>query len=253
LHNQVGNETLQIEKIPNTVKKQYSQNDDQAVKSAANSKLAVPAAINSNEEAALKHEEKLRKEGYIENPGDPYTMIKKVKKADGKEVTYIMPKDPGDNDYFEPSERTSKTANEIIESKRDHDPQQEVSELRVLDDNEQNNSLLLGTFRDSANDVEIKLGKVYNLDNSSTDKVILCFVAPKLNYNFPKYMNATARVDGTGYGVIQINEKLFIRIAWSMESKRALHGQIVELRNGQPSATHNFAATENRQDLKHCN
>lgn len=198
------------------------------------------------------HVERLKKAGYVDNPNDPYSMIKTTKTADGKERTYVMPKEPGPNDSFEPLDRTVKTAEETLNSKINENPTEEVLSLRSFDETDQNSMMLLGKFRDNVTDIELQISKVYDEQDRPTNNDVVCFVAPKLGLNFKKNMNASLKVDGTGYGVLQLSGDLFIRMAWSFEKKRILHGIVMKNYEGQARTLQFFSATENSQGMKYC-
>jgi len=244
-------EIPEIGKGPSTVIKQYGSRKDEEAQTAKVGTSAPPLE-KSSEEIIIKHEEKLRKEGYVENPEDPYTMIKKVKKADGKEVIYIMPKDPGGKDYFEPADRTERSAEEVLESKKDVNPADEAASMRRLEE-DQNDQLLLGYFRDNSKDIEFKVSSVYEMDDTRAKNDFICFVAPKLGYNMPKFVNTQILSDGTGYGLIKMNDQLYIRITWSFDKERILHGQILSLKNGHLMPAETFRAVQNKESLKYCN
>lgn len=204
----------------------------------------------SKKETNLK---KLEKEGYIENPDDPYTMIKRVKTTDGKETTYVVPKDPDENESFEPTERTVKTAEETLESRRNENPESEIEEMHPLDESDRQSMMLTGMFRDDANDIELRFSKLYDISGRPQGKDKICFVAPKLGYNMENNITGKVRTDGTGYGLLQLNSQLYIRVAWSFEKKRILHGELLKAENGETQIIKKFSAQENSKGMKYCN
>lgn len=221
--------------------------------SAANSASPRPQPVAG--EARTKQEahlDKLVKNGYAENPDDPYTVIKKIKKADGKEITYLMPKDPAETKYFESTNRSEKTALESLESKRNENPEAEVQTLRPLEENDAQSMMLTGKFRDSTNDLELHFARLYGLDGSPQEIDKICFVAPKLGFKMENNLSGKVRTDGTGYAVLQLNPQLYIRVAWSFETKRQLHGEVLRIVNGQAKKETTFTAEESPGALKYC-
>ncbi|MCC2678214.1 MAG: hypothetical protein K0R29_790 [Pseudobdellovibrio sp.] len=210
-----------------------------------------PSKLTSDEKK--KYQDKLFAQGYTEDPNEPYHFVKKTKKPDGKIVTHVMPKDPGDNVYFEPQERDQKIAEETLERKQELNPAEEIVSLKRLNDNDQNTMMMLGKFRDEANDLEIRFAPVSDLENNPLEKDMTCLVSPKLKLNFKKTLNGEVKSDDTGYALLKLNDETFARVAWSADSEgRKLHGHILVKKNGSFQMTKSFVAKEFHNPLKYC-
>lgn len=228
-------------------------------KGGSNTEISPPAPQGDSEKSEdkkNKYEEKLRSEGYVDNPKDPYTLMKKVKKPDGREVTYLMPKDEGEANYVEPQERDKKTAEEILESKKDLNPAEEISSLKRLDDNDEKTMMLLGKFRDEAKDLEIFFGPVTDEKGNPLLEDVTCLVSPKYNLNFKRGYKGQVRTDDTGYAILKLSEQVYARVAWSFNDRgRLLHGQVYSVELGQSKLITNFEAKgsgSKKLDLKYC-
>lgn len=199
-------------------------------------------------------EERLIKEGYVQDPNNPNQMIKEYTDKDGKKHTLSVDKN---DEGFEPDARTVKNAQEVLESKRNTDPFEEVRTLKRIDENNINSAMLNGSFRDEDNDIECRLSSITDEKGNQSENDMACFIAPKLGLNFPKsYDKYTIHTDETGYGIIKLSPTKFVRMTWSYENKRLLHGEIISVENGQNKIIKSFAAAQvsitKGEQLKHC-
>ncbi|MGZ3726234.1 MAG: hypothetical protein ACXWQQ_10545 [Pseudobdellovibrio sp.] len=219
---------------------------------STNGPAAAPLNPETNDEI---FEKKMRAEGYIDDPNDPEKLFKKIGDKNGKEKIIFVYKHPG---AFEPTERTKKGAEETLSRKSDLDPSVEVTKLNRVDVNSQDDSLISGYFRDDANDVELYLSPAVNDEtNSMAAFDVGCFMAPKWGFNFEKSFNKyIIKSDGTGYAVIQLNESTYLRVTWSLESHRVIHGQVVSSKNSNFKIEKTFQAAEIHRSqgdsLKYC-
>lgn len=195
----------------------------------------------------------LKAKGFVEDPNNPDQLMKKTQDANGKPVTFYVQK----NSSVEPNSVTEKMARETLDSKRDLDPNFEFQNMNFFDDQNQNDSLLSGSFRNEELDLEFRILMTYtDMQNSSFDGVRICFSAPKLNIEVPYGTKIEFKADGSGYGLAKLNETTFLRLAWSMDPRRKLHGQILKNSAGQIETILNFESssvnTMEGKSLKRC-
>lgn len=213
---------------------------------------AAKAVRGAQEET---REQKLIKEGYVQDPDNADRMMKRYPK-DKNGVSRVVYMDKVE-ESFEPDARTAKNALEVLESKKNTDPFEEVRTLGRINEKNINNAMLNGYFRDDANDIECNFASVTDEKGEPSEYDKACFVAPKLGLNFSKaYDNYTVNTDETGYAIIKFSPTKFIRFTWSYENRRAIHGDVVSIENGQSTIIKNFTAKEVRSaehdQLKYC-
>lgn len=213
------------------------------------------AGNSDNFEKKESVEERFKKQGYVQDPNNENQLMKKIIGKDGKEKTeYVDKYDEG----FEPTRKTIKNALEILETKGELNPADEISILRPFDLNLQENIMLSGHFRDDENDLEMSFSPITDENGNSLGQDRVCFISPKLKINIPKNNKSILRTDETGYAVVKLNDTLYARFTWSYEfkKKRTLHGVILIFKNGAFVKTNTFAAqevhTSKGETLKYC-
>ena len=186
-------------------------------------------------------EEKLTKLGFVPDPNNTNQLMKKEVSINGKETTMYADK----YDAFEPTNKTIKNTLETLEMKSRLNPEDEISNLRPFNMNMQENLMLMGSFRDDDNDLEMFFSPILDENNNSTGQDRICFISPKLKINIQKRHNkAVLRTDDTGYAVVKLDDVSYARFAWSFEKTRILHGDILNFKNGTFVKTYSFAAKE---------
>jgi hypothetical protein len=223
----------------------------------SNASAALGAKSEAQSQTRRSYEENLRAEGYKDNPDDPYTLIKKIKNREGQDRILIAAKNPQDRKSFDMPDRDAKTADEVLASKKFTDPASEISSLKRLDENDQNSMMFFGRFRDDGKDIEIYFSPLTDEKGEPKNEDVICFVAPKLGYDFKRLLTGQVRTDDTGYALLRISENLYVRTAWASEGQmRVLHSQIITIdANGASHVQENFNATEAGQknsSLKYC-
>ena len=208
-----------------------------------------------NTEKKESIEERLKKQGYIQDPNDENRLIKKIVGKNGKEtIMYYDKNDKG----FEPADKTIKNALETLEMKSELNPADEILTLRPFDLNLQENIMLSGHFRDEENDLEMSFSPMTDENGNPLGQDFVCFISPKLKINIPKNNKSILRADETGYAVVKLNDAFYARFTWSFEfkKKRTLHGVILNFKNGAFVKTNTFAAQEVHRSrgevLKYC-
>ena len=65
-----------------------------------------------------------------------------------------------------------------------------------------------------------------------------------------------AKKTSSAQNILNLNEKFFVRVAWSFEEKRTLHGQIVSVETDRTKLIKQFIAKERSQfgadKMKYC-
>ena len=193
--------------------------------------------------------------GYGVDAENPGYLFKWHTKKNGEKVKLYAPKGRGSID---PKQTTVRDALQTLASKKDLNPDEEISSLRRLDEKIQDNLMLFGTFRDEQNDLEIYLSTLTDEVGNSLNKDLTCFYWPKLQIAFKKKLDngLEVRADETGYGILKLASTRFARVMWSYEKGRILHGEIWELLNGAYVKTNIFVANEIRpldgDQVKYC-
>jgi hypothetical protein len=218
---------------------------------------SADARALTDEELQTSYERRLREEGYTDNPQDSYTLIKKYKTKSGKDAYYIQPKNHNDQVTVDLEDRDKKSAQELLESKKSQNPGDELLSLHRLDTNDQNSMMLLGRFRDEASDIELFFSPVMDPQGNLQAQDVICFVAPKLGYDFKRLLTGKVMGDNTGYALLKLNENLFVRAAWSSDKGiRTLSGQIFEVNGDKSKLIKSFEAAERNKkstsSLKYC-
>jgi hypothetical protein len=245
----------------NEIEKIASHNETKsALKDAAptTENLSSPAPMISTEIPALKveasYEQKLRTEGYVDDPKNPERLMTMFKDASGKtKIFYRSKKD----DSYDVPDKTSKAAWETLDSKTSISPAEDIRQLSRLEESNVIGFMLSGYFRDSENDIEAFFSSSTDEKGNLLNEDRICFVAPSLGINFkPSFGKHSLRVDETGYGVVKLTPALYLRIAWSREKKRIVHGDVVLLENGNHRTIKRFNATTvsrfTGEQLKYC-
>jgi hypothetical protein len=179
----------------------------------------------------------LKEKGFQEDPNNPDQLIKKTYDPTGKPVTFYVQK----NSVIETNNITEKSARETLESKRDLDPNFEYENMNSFDDKNGNDSLLSGSFKNEQHDIELKILMTYEDTNFSLfDGISICFSAPQLNIEIPFGTKIDFKADGSGYGLAKLNDNIFLRLAWSMDPKRLMHGQIIKNSSSESKILLNF-------------
>lgn len=212
---------------------------------------------NTNSDSDLirknKRIEKYKKMGFVEDPENPKRLVKHYEENGKKKFMYVEIEDQG----FTPTSKTIKNAEEILSSKTSLSPEEELANLRRMDMQLEEDSMLSGNFRDDTNDLEISMSPSSDPDGNLQEEDFICFYSPKLGIkinNFEK--SGRLGSDGTGYAVLKINSTQFARITWSYEKKhsRTLHGHIISAEPNSKVIT--FAAkevhTSNGEQSKYC-
>lgn len=199
-------------------------------------------------------EEKYLKQGFVQDPNNSNQMMKEQIGKDGKKIIFYVDKT---ETGFEPDNRTVKNALEILVSKRNSDPYEEVRTLARINEDNINSAMLNGHFRDDSNDIDAIFSSVTDENGEPSEFDKACFIAPKLGLNFgSSFDKYTVHTDETGYAIIQFSPNLFVRITWSYEGKRIIHGEVISIENGQSKNIKSFAAVQiNRsrgEELKYC-
>ena len=211
-------------------------------------------SITKTKEA--KRIEGLIREGFVEDPNKALVFYKKMKDKNGKEILQLVDLN-SPLDSFEPVERTVKEAKETLESKKDTFIADEFENLLRLDSRNENSTMLTGKFRDDKLDLEVRFAPLETMDGEPIDRDKVCFIFKKLDINVEhKAYPISIKADGTGYGVLRLPTGHYIRLVWSYEKVRALHGQIFKEINGQFEMLSEFTAEEIRhsrgEKLKYC-
>ncbi len=202
-----------------------------------NESVQPPASVDTKSDP----DSFLIEKDFIEDPDNPDQLIKKTHDANGKSITFYVQK----NSSIEPNNASEKTALETLESKRDIDPQFEYESLKKFDDTNQNDGLLSGSFRNNELDLEFKILMTYSGSQyTNFSGINFCFSSPNLNIDIPLGTEADLRTDGTGYGIIKLSNNSFLRLAWSMEAKRKIHGQIIRTQQNISELVLSFEALQ---------
>ena len=223
--------------------------------SAAVVSAAAVSKANSQSETAPEvsaYEAHLLKQGFVKDLENPRQMIRKEIRA-GKAVTIKVNKE---DEGFEPRDITPNDALEILEHKKNENPNEEMLSMHSPNLAADDASLILGKFRDEGNDLELVLA-VRPPEAIESSGEFACLISPKLGLDFkPAVGKYIVRVDTQGYGVVKFNELISVRIMWSVDHKRVVHGQVLKIENGQFKIVYTFAAIEQNRisgiPLKYC-
>ncbi len=237
-----SNDVAEIEHNNSEAKTDNEQKTPETGQNSLNQEVETKTTDSNNSEKIETTEEKYLKQGYIQDPDNANQLMKKEIDKNGNErILYVNKHDDG----FEPTRKTIKNAIEVLEMKRGLNPVEEISNLKPLDENLQENLMLMGNFRDAGNDLEIFFSPITDPNGTPLGEDMVCFISPKLKINIPKKPNQSIlRADETGYAIVKFNDALYARFTWSYEKKRTLHGDILSLKNGAFHKTSSFVAEE---------
>lgn len=220
--------------------------------------IATPSEVQnsaSNEELTKKNQtiEKYKNMGFVEDPENPKRLIKHYEENGKKKFMYVDIEEMG----LTPTSKTIKNAEEVPSSKLSLNPEEELSNLKRMDMNLQEDSMLSGNFRDDQIDLEISISPSTDSDGNLQEEDFICFYSPKLNFKINTFeKSGRLRSDGAGYAVLKINTKQYARITWSYEENhsRTLHGHIISMEPNSKIIT--FTAkevhTSNGEQVKYC-
>jgi hypothetical protein len=139
---------------------------------------------------------------------------------------------------FEPGPASAKTAMAFLESRKAENPSDEMSGMHPPDTDAGEGRMLLGKFMDEAAGIELI---TMLLPDDGVEHV--CFRTPEVLFK-ASFGTYTLRSDASGYGIVKFNDVDYLRIIWSFDEKRIIHGQLLKIESGQTAVIKSFAAVE---------
>ena len=150
------------------------------------------------------------------------------------------------DESFESHSASRLGAKELLDRKTDEDPDEEIKGMHHLDNRSGEGRMLLGKFLDEKNKIELFIALA---GEDGADHV--CLAGPAISFK-KKSGSYILAVDASGYGIVKLSETEFLRLAWFIEERRMIMGQLFKIEKSQVKLIEEFSVSETA-DLKNCN